>query len=330
MFSSMACRPLALLALGLALSAPGAAGEPAVEPPAASLPLTLHTQVQLEQARIVLGDVAILPAGAAPELARLDLGAAPRVNAVERLTREQISMMIARRSHQPLPALAWQGADSVSVQRRSQPVAGASLGAAAVHAVLAAYGARYPGVEAVVATQPADVDVVTGAYTMQARALDAGQLPARVAVWLDLVADGQVLRSVVVPVTLTWRRPVYQARRLLAGGAMVGANDFEVHETNVAGVDAQPVTEAGGAITWRLRRTLQAGQILTRQLLPAAGTVFPGDRIRVQTRSGAIGIDIDAVVQAEAAPGQLVAVRAQYSSDTLTGRLTAAGTVVME
>jgi flagella basal body P-ring formation protein FlgA len=36
------------------------------------------------------------------------------------------------------------------------------------------------------------------------------------------------------------------------------------------------------------------------------------------------------VAQAEAAPGQLVAVRAQHSSDTLTGRLTAAGTVLIE
>lgn len=326
MFSSLACGPLALLALGLALSAPGAA----VEAVPSTLALTLRAQVQLDGPRIALGDVAVLPPGAAPELALLDLGASPRVNALERLTRTQIALLIQRRSRQPLAALAWHGADSVSVQRKSQLVAGSVLGEAAVQAVIAAYGSRFPGLQAVAPAQPDDVDVATGAYTLRARALDSQQLPARAVVWLDLVADGQVLRSVVVPVTLTWRRPVYLARRTLAGGAMVRADDFEVSENNVAGLNAQPVTDEHDAPGWRLRRTMQAGQILTRQLLPATGTVFPGDRVRVHTRSGAIGIDIDAVVQAEAAPGQLVAVRAPTSSDTLTGRLTVAGTVVME
>jgi flagella basal body P-ring formation protein FlgA len=164
---------------------------------------------------------------------------------------------------------------------------------------------------------------------MTARPLDAARLPARAAVWLDLLVDGQVQRSIVVPVSLTWQRPAYLARRALAAGSTVQADDFEVREQNVAGLDAQP---AGGvpAAGWRLRRAMQAGQVLQRALLPASGTVFPGDTVLVQARNGAIGIDIPAVVQAEAVPGQLVAVRTQHSSETLTGRLTAAGTVLVE
>ena len=68
----------------------------------------------------------------------------------------------------------------------------------------------------------------------------------------------------------------------------------------------------------------------SRAQVPPRGTVFPGDTVLLQARSGSIGIDVEAVVQAEAAPGQQVAVRTRHSSDTLTGRLTAAGTVVIE
>jgi flagella basal body P-ring formation protein FlgA len=297
--------------------------------PAPTLALKLRHDVQLDHARILLGDVAALPAGAAPEVAGLDLGAAPRVNAIERLTRAQIALLIRRRLPAPPAALAWSGADSVSVQRRSQQVAGAVLGEAAVGAVLAAWGPQFAGLQASVEAPPADVEIILGTYTITARALDAARLPARAAVWLDLLVDGQVQRSVVVPVSFTWQRPAYLARRPLAAGSTVQAEDFEVREQNVAGLDAQPASGVP-ASGWRLRRAMQPGQLLARALLPAAGTVFPGDTVLVQERSGAIGIDIPAVVQAEAAPGQMVAVRTQHSSETLTGRLTAAGTVLIE
>lgn len=330
MFSRMAARPLAPLALALLcaihLATPLAAAAP---PP---LELSLRAHVQLPGARILLGDVADLPAGAAPGLALLDLGPAPRVHAIERLNRGQIALLVRRRFGQPLGALAWSGADSVTVQRQSQAVAGAALANYAAQAVLASFGARHPGMEASVPTPPADVDIAPGEYRISARALQAPQLPARVAVWLDLVAGGQVLRSVVVPVAVTWRQPAYLARRRLAAGSVVGPADFEVREENVAGQDARPVAAdaAQSAPGWRLRHAMQPGQLLTRALLPAAGTVFPGDRVRVRASSGGVGIESDAVVQAEAGPGQMVAVRGQHSSDTVTGRLTDAGIVVID
>lgn len=320
----MAFKPLWLLGLALALSGPAAADAPA------PLVLALRAQVQLDHARIVLGDVAELPADAAPGLAQLELGPAPRIEAFERFTREQLALLIRRRFHQALPALAWSGADSVTVHSMTQPVSGTVLGQAAVDAVVAAFAARHPGMTAAPQAMPPDVEIALGDYTIQARPLEAPRLPARVAVWLDLVAGGQVARSVVVPVSITLRRDAYVARRRLAAGSVVQPDDFEVREENVAGLHARPVAASDRDARWRLRRAVQAGQVLAQDVLPAPGTVFPGDRIRLLTRSGAIGIEVDAVVQAEATPGQLVAVRAGNSSDTVAGRLTAAGTVVIE
>ena len=304
-------------------------GAAASLPGAPALALTLRQEVQLDHPRILLGDVAVLPDGASPALAALDLGAAPRVNAVERLSRVQIALLIRRRLPRPPETLAWNGAESVNLQRRSQSVAGSLLGEAAVGAVLAAYGPRHPGLQAAPESLPGDVDIITGAYDIKARALDTARLPARTPVWLDLLVGGRVQRSVVVPVGFTWQRPAYLARRPLAAGGLAGPDDFEVRESNGAGLDAQPVDAAGQA-GWRMRRALQAGQVLARAQVPPRGTVFPGDTVLLQARSGSIGIDVEAVVQAEAAPGQQVAVRTRHSSDTLTGRLTAAGTVVIE
>lgn len=328
MMSFLLGRSLRLpLACAIALAPVLAAGAAPASAPV--LVLELRQDVEVDHARILLGDVAALPAGTAPDVAGLDLGAAPRANAVERLTRAQIALLVRRRLQWPAAALAWSGADSVRVQRHAQPVAGAVLGDAAVAAVLAAWGPHYPGLQAQVEAAPADVDIARGAYTIAARPLDTTRLPARAAVWLDLLVDGQVQRSVVVPVSVTWQRPAYLARRALAAGIIVRASDFDVQELNVAGLDAQPAVEIPAA-GWRLRRAMQPGQLLARALLPASGTVFPGDTVVVQARSGAIGIDMPAVVQAEAVPGERVVVRTRHSSETLTGRLTAAGTVLIE
>jgi len=65
-------------------------------------------------------------------------------------------------------------------------------------------------------------------------------------------------------------------------------------------------------------------------MLPVHGAVFAGDHVRLQMRQGGIGLEADAVAQADAAPGQMVAVRSSFSSDTVAGRLTADGTVIIE
>lgn len=296
-------------------------------PCAAALTLTLRSEVQLGHARILLADVAELPAGTAPALAALDLGPAPRLQQQTRINRGQIAQLMQRRLQENLPSITWQGADSVQIQTAAQTVSGEALGAAALAAVQTAFGTRYPGLEALLAAPQAGLDIPLGAYQLRARAPEAALLPARVALWLDVVAQGQVLRSVVVPVTLSLRRPAYVARRALAAGSQAQAADFEVRESDVAGLDALPVGADG---SWRLKRPVQAGQVLVQAMLPVRGAVFAGDHVRLQMRQGGIDLEADAVAQADAAPGQMVAVRSSFSSDTVAGRLTAAGTVIIE
>lgn len=294
---------------------------------AAPLALTLRADALVAHGRITLADVAGVPAQEAA-LAGLELAAAPRVGYVERLSRAHIEQLLARRAG--VTQVAWDGAASVAVRVRTQALAPDQLLAAARAAVQAEFAGRHAGLTAEPAAMPAPLELPLGAYRIVARPLSAQPLAARVAVWLDVEVDGAVYRSVVVPLKLSARQPVYVARRALAAGALVAPQDLDVRDMDIAALDGVPVKPQASLTPVCLRQAVAPGQVLTEAALPRPGMIYKGDQVRLIMRSGAIGIEADAVALADAAPGQRVAVRSASSREAVTGRASAAGAVLID
>lgn len=306
------------------------AGAPTV-PALASLALELRAEALVNHTRIALADLVVLPANpaAAGSLGRIDAGRAPRAGYTERLSRAQLELLIRRHGAAEGVPITWSGAASVAVRLKTQTVKAQDLEAAATQAGHAEFADRYAGLDIAVAAPTADLEVPTGPWRLRARALKGLPLAPRVPLWLDVIVDGAVYRSILVPLLVTLRQPVYVARRSFERGAWSGVDDFEVRDENVAGVDALPVAPAGMR-NWRLRQGIKAGQVLSRAVLSADGAVMRGDQVRLVVRSGPIGIETGATAMAEAVPGQLVAVRPSGATDIVTGRLGAATTVIVE
>lgn len=294
---------------------------------AAPLALTLRAEALLGHARITLADVAGVSAQDAA-LASLDLAAAPRVGYVERLSRAHIEQLLARRAG--VTQVAWDGAASVAVRVRTQALAPEQLGAAARAAAQAAFGPRHSGLKVELAAQPAPLELPLGEYRIVARPLAAQPLAARVAVWLDVEVGGALYRSVVVALKLSARQSVYVARRTLAPGALVGQHELELREMDLAALDGAPALPAAAALPLRLRRGVAAGQVLGEAALAQPGMIYKGDQVRLVVRSGAIGIETDAVALADAAPGERVAVRSASAREAVTGRASAGGAVFID
>ncbi|ATQ74314.1 flagella basal body P-ring formation protein FlgA [Massilia violaceinigra] len=289
------------------------------------LALELRPAALLAQARVTLADVAIV-AGGEP-LATLELGVAPRIGYVERLSREQIGLMIRRRAG-VTREIAWSGAASVALQSQSQTIGSEALAQVAVRSVLAAWQARLPGITVDLAAPPGALEVPFGAIEIKARALSEPRLAARMPVWIDIRVDGAVYRSLVVALNVTARQPVHVARRALAAGTLADAGDFEQRDENVVALDAMPAAPA--AAGWRMRRALAAGQILTQASLPQPGMIFRGDTVRLLILRGAVEIEARGVALADAAPGQPLAVRLPNASEPVNARVSPTGAVVME
>lgn len=293
------------------------------------LPIELRASALVTGSRIVLGDVAVIASQPmASSIEQVELGRAPRVGYVERVTRAQVEQAIRRQQGAAPVVFAWSGADSAAVRVRSQTVASYDLAAAAVAAVQKDFAA--PGIKLEVAAviQPADLQVPSGAVELRPRRAASAVLAPRMPQWIDLVVDGAVYRSVVVQLAVTARQLVYVAKHSMAQGAWASEDDFSVEETNVAGLVPAPV--AGRLAPFRLAVPLKANQPLSSSAMSINGKVLRGDQVRLVTRSGQIGIETMGIAMAEASPGQLLTVRPAGASAIVTGRVSHSGTVDIE
>ncbi len=298
-------------------------------PDGAGVSVELRAEVLLDHARIALADVAVIHADAAQAapLAAIDLGSAPRVGYVERFSRAQVEQAIRRTTANAGP-IRWSGATAVAVRTEVQTVTAQALSDAAVSALRRHFGGVGGNTAISVDAPPADVLVPVGQVALRPRALPARPEHGRSPVWIDVLVNGAMYRSVVVQLAVSVRRQAYLARHDIEAGSLVTAADFELVEADVAGTDA--LAAQPPLAPFRAARALRAGQPLTGAAMLAGGTVLRGDPVRLTIHAGAIGIDTAGVAMDDARPGQQVRVRPSGSQDIVTGRLAPSGAVIID
>jgi flagella basal body P-ring formation protein FlgA len=298
-------------------------------PDDSGLAVELRAEVLLDHARIALADVAVIHAAAAQAatLADIELGHAPRVGYVERFSRGQIEQAIRRTTANAGP-IRWSGATAVAVRTQVQTVTAQALTETATSA-LRRHLAGVDGRTTVsFDAPPADVQVPVGQVELRPRALPARPEHGRAPVWIDVLVNGAMYRSVVVPLAVSVRRQAYLARHDIDAGSLVTTDDFEVADADVAGIDALAARQP--LVPFRAAHALRAGQPLTDAAMLAGGTVMRGDQVRLTIRTGAIGIDTAGVAMDDARPGQPVRVRPSGSQDVVTGHLGPSGAVIID
>lgn len=288
-------------------------------PAAAGADLALHENVLATQPRLHLGDVAEIHGEGAAALAELELGSAPRVGYVARWTRQELQELVLRRSGR---SVEWRGAQQVQVRTASQLVTAAEQLALAESAVQAAFAADGP-LQTAPQQAPAEVEAPLGAQ-LAVRALAGRPLTQRFEVWLDVLWQGTVYRSLRVALALEAPRRLYLARRDMAAGELVAAADFEQREGNAAlATGPAALTLAPGM---RLRQPLRAGLPLAAAQLLAPGALLRGEHAHVRWRAGPLQLERDAIALGDALPGEAVQMR-MAGGAVLAGRLQQDGTV---
>lgn len=315
------------LFMGVATLLPAYLPAHALAAPDASL--ELRRDALVEQARIVLGDVAVVPSAQphAEALRAVALGQAPRVGYVERFSRAQLEQAI-RRQVPNAGAIDWSGAAVVAVRTRAQSVPAQAMADVAIAAARARFYGAGRRVDVSLAVPLNDLEVPAGALEVRARPSQAKVQGGRLPLWLDLLVNGKVYRSVVAELAVSAQQQAYVARRALQPGELASAADFEVLEADVAGADALPADRTLPA--FRVGRAVRAGEALSAGAMLESGKILRGDQVRVRVMSGQIGIETSAVAMADAAPGQALRVRPSGGTDIVTGRVNPSGVVIIE
>ncbi|SFG88483.1 flagella basal body P-ring formation protein FlgA [Duganella sp. CF458] len=286
---------------------------------AAAAVLELHEQVLVSQPRVRLADLADIAGEDAGRLRQLDLGAAPRIGYVQRWTRNALAEMIRRRAG---AAVEWRGAQQVQLRTAARLVDADAMLALAMQVMDEAYGAA-GALQLAPQARPVEVEAPRDAQLV-ARPLAGRQLAPRMEVWLDLVWQGTVYRSMRVPLSVQAPRELLVARRDLAAGETVQAADF-VRQTADAALLGGPAAQALPA-SWRMRQALRAGQALAASQLLAPHAVRRGEQVQVLWQEGVLRIERAGTALADAAPGERLAVRMAGGAE-FSGRVELDGTV---
>ncbi len=292
--------------------------------------LELRPEALISQQRITLSDVAVLHTSdlQSQAMGSIPLGRAPRIGQTERLSRAQIEQAIRRHPGVPVTP-SWTGAATVALRTQAQTVWAQDIGQAALDAVRARYHATGTTLAVELAIPLSDYEVPVGVVTIKVRPVSASrERGGRVPVWVDLYVQGEMYRSVVVQLVVSLRRQAYVALHSISPGATASAQDFVVREMDV---DANPVVAVyEPLLPFRAARVIRGGEPLTVAAMLSGASFMRGDPVRLQLRSGLIGIEMAGVAMDDALPGQLLRVRSTNGRDIVTGRVSRSGAVILD
>jgi flagella basal body P-ring formation protein FlgA len=291
----------------------------------------LHASALVRGRVVTLGDVARIDGdgAAARALAAARIGNAPLAGYTEEYSRAAIEMALRAQPATAALRIDWRGAERVMVRRATKVVAGAELNDVARQRIAALHGVAYERLELTPLGAPADVQVPEGDVVLRAREVPV-TLRQRTAVWVDVLVDGAVYRSVTVPFQVQAWSSVLVARRALARDTQATQADFDVARRDVLGLAAAAAAVPERWSGLRLKEALDEGQVLLRTHVVPAGSVRRGDRLTLVVDEGGVRIESAAVAQDDGATGALVRVKPAGSTETVAARVVAAGVVAIE
>lgn len=153
-----------------------------------------------------------------------------------------------------------------------------------------------------------------------------GAVPVGVSLW----KDGVLEQKSIVTAQVVVARPTLVARRALAGGTVVAAEDVAIEQRSVSSPHADALSEPGEAVSRKLRRSVGKGEPLRAALLDEAATVRRGDRVTVRLEHGALTIETAGRAEEAGGVGQWIRVRNLSSQRELLGRIGKDGVVHVE
>jgi flagella basal body P-ring formation protein FlgA len=219
-------------------------------------------------------------------------------------------------------------------------VAAALLGATSVAHATPVGSAR--GMEAEVAARVAAgvpaglaiIDVTVPAGLAQARGdvaveLRGGLRAGRTSVKVTVTRAGRAVKTGWASVRLEALRPVLVARRPLASGDALDPRAVTIEQRPVDAASAcdLPASALAGA---HVRASVDAGGVVACASIERAAPVARGSVIRVLVRRGHVQVSASATLETSARPGEPAQARLEGSQRLVRGRLTDAGTLLME
>jgi flagella basal body P-ring formation protein FlgA len=306
-------------------------------PAHAALSVALKARAEVAAQQYRLGDVAEI-GGAEEGLARrvrdLVVGEAVSLGHDETVSRAAIAKAVDAGFPELRGQFAWSGAAAVRIHWQVAAIQGEEIIEAARQALAQRLRAAAQQAQLTPVSELRPVAVPAGGRTVvQARALPAAEhqhLSKRMVVWVDLMNDGRLVRSVPVWFAVSVPARVWVLRRPADAGAPLRADMLQEEERDLATVGGMPLGPDALRGGQRLRKALGQGAALTAGDVEAAPPVERNGKVVVRSKAGTVSIESVAVAAEDGRLGQLVRVFSGKERHEYEARVAGPGLVTVE
>ncbi|HWW08314.1 flagellar basal body P-ring formation chaperone FlgA [Collimonas sp.] len=326
-------RPVLQAMVGVLLAAAGNVSY--AQPDAKKWPvkIELRAKVQVRHAQVTLGDVANLSTGDLATLSQwmsLPLGTAPRAGNMASLERGELERWV--RSRQLTQGLAvWSGAERVEIYASEQTLAGEKVVESAREELSRWLQSRVARSEISEVSEAHDISLPQGQIELRVRPLPDGRPPShRMLLWVDIWIDSAFSRSIPVSFEVRAYQEGYVASQDLMSGSLVNPASFERREVDIADAphgNALSVRNPTDNALWRVRRSVNKGDLVLRSQVEAAPAVTRGEQITLRTRTGLVSLEGRVEALQDGYQGQMVRVKAAAATNSVTARVAGPGMV---
>lgn len=309
----------AAVLLAALLPAVGAAGAD----PGGRVQVVVSGRPEVVSDPIRLGEIARIEAADPEERGRLEavsLGRAPLPGRERRLDPAWIASRI-RTAGVEAERLELESPEEVTVRRAAAVLERRTMEDAVRGYVSAREGEAEGGLRIREIRVPEALVVPAGELQLRVLGPKSGDLAGTVPLTLVVKAGEEPERR--LPAAVTVERPVsvLVARRPLGRFKPLSEEDVERRPLDAARVPADALTQPGEVIGKRVKRPVEAGSVLSADLLESQPVVKNGDRVRIVAESAGLRITAFGVVRQRGAPGDLVQVVNLDSHKAVTARV---------
>lgn len=319
--------PLLLFLLGVL-----AAAAPARAEPAPAVRVHLAAQVEVVADPIRLGEIARIEASDPQERIRLEelsLGRAPLPGRERHLEAGWVASRIRAAGIEP-ERIALEAPEEIVVRRAFAVVERQALEEAVRRHVAAQAGAAARELRIREIRVPESIVIPPGPFDVRVVGPKDGEVRGTVPLTLVVKAGGEPERRFPASVTVERLVPVLVARRPLGRFKPLAEEDVERVERDAAGLPQDVLARPEAVLGHRLKRPIDAGAVITSDLLEARPVVKNGDRVRIVAESAGLRVTATGVARQRGAVGEMIQVVNLDSNKAVVARVVDERTVRIE
>ena len=289
---------------------------------AAGIRLDIAPAAMVSGPQVLLGDVAAVTcddAAAAAKLRAIPVASAPMPGKSRSLDSQHIKVRLRQHGFDPQQVQA-EWPEQVLVTTRCIVVPGADLAAAGEEALRAQLDPVDAETAVTCPRAPSDMVLPEGALQLKAEPL-GGFTGASRLVKVTACVNGEARSSQTICYQVRMFAVAVVAAKQIERAQVISAEDVSTARCEVSATSAQPFAHPAQLAGMRARRTLRAGEMITRAAVDEPPAIARGQKVWVTVVCGAIRIQAEAIAAEDAPANGTVRLKNASSGDSFTARV---------